>query len=48
MCHLLIIPVPKSAQDNASLDLLSYTQYAVIIQFHIPVWHYVVYIHFVL
>ena len=47
MCHLLIISVPKSAQDNASLDLLSYTEYAVIIQFHIPVWHYV-YIHFVL
>ena len=48
MPFLLIIPVPKSAQDNASLDLLSYTEYAVIIQFYIPVWHYVVYIHFVL
>ena len=29
--------VPKSAQDNTSLDLLSYTEYAVNIQFHIPV-----------
>ena len=37
MCHLLIITVPKSAQDNTSLDLLSYTEYAVNIQFHIPV-----------
>ena len=37
MCHLLIITVPKSARDNTSLDLLSYTEYAVNIQFHIPV-----------
>ena len=37
MCRLLIIIVPKSAQDNTSLDLLSYTEYAVNIQFHIPV-----------
>ena len=37
MCHLLIITVPKSAQDNTSLDLFSYTEYAVNIQFHIPV-----------
>ena len=29
--------VPKSAQDNTSLDILSYTEYAVNIQFHIPV-----------
>ena len=39
MCHLLIIiyTVPKSAQDNTSLDILSYTEYSVIIQFNIPV-----------
>ena len=39
MCHLLIImyTVPKSAQDNTSLDILSYTEYSVIIQFSIPV-----------
>ena len=37
MCHLLIITVPKSAQDNTSLDILSYTEYAVIIQFKILV-----------
>ena len=37
MCHLLIITVPKSAQDNTSLDILFYTEYAVIIQFNIPV-----------
>ena len=35
--YFLIITVPKSAQDNTSLDILSYTDYAVIIQFNIPV-----------
>ena len=49
MCHLLIITVPKSAQDNTSLVIVSYTEYAIIIQFNIPVCIiYVVYIHFVL
>ena len=37
MYHLLLITVPKSAQDNSSFDILSYTEYAVIIQFNIPV-----------
>ena len=37
MCHLLLITAPKSAQDNSSFDILSYTEYAVIIQFNIPV-----------
>ena len=49
MCHLLIITVPKSAQDNTSFVIVSYTEYAIIIQFNIPVCIiYVVYIHFVL
>ena len=47
MCHLLIITVPKSAQDNTSLDLLSYTEYAVNIQFHIPVCiMYIIWLYF--
>ena len=38
LCHLFInYTVPKSAQDNSSLDILSYTEYSVIIQFNIPV-----------
>ena len=38
MGHLFLIKtVPKSAQDNTSLDILSYTEYAVIVQFNIPV-----------
>ena len=49
MCHLLIITVPKSAQDNTSLVIVSFTEYAIIIQFNIPVCIiYVVYVHFVL
>ena len=35
--YSLIITVPKSTQNNSSLDILSYTEYAIIIQFNIPV-----------
>ena len=45
MClFYLIISVPKSAQDNTSLDILFNTEYAVIIQFNIPVCIIIMYI----